>query len=184
MMTVDWFAVECVVSGTQLALNVPERRAVIRRLEHRMRLPHVARWDAYGTLTAEDVAERMYVTPRSIQRMKEELPEADKRRCPVCGEDMWVWHNGIVEPHPDGLNQECPMSGEAEDEQTWESQTAMSIMWLSQRIRAGDYFGVWDYIAKLGDSEWRQLLMAALAAVPECEDPFDWLDPTRKDTAA
>lgn len=173
---IDWFAVEVVCNGSQLALNPAERRAVVRRLHHKMRPQYVTKWDAKWSLTTEEVAERMYVTPRSVQRMKDELPEADKTCCPVCGQDMWVWRNSVVEPHPDGLNQECPLSGEVLEDQDWESRTALTIVWLAQRLRSGDSVGVWNHISRLSETEGHQLLVAALAAVPEVDDPFSWLN--------
>lgn len=180
---IDWVAVDFVVNGSQLALRPCEKRAVIRRLADRMRPIHATNWDTRWKWTSEDIADRMYVSARQVQRMKDELPQAEKTLCPVCGQDMWVWVNGVVEAHPDALNQECPMSCEVLVEQTWESKTALTIVWLAQRLRAGDSVGVWGHLAELGVDEMRPLLIAALAAVPEDGNPFAWLSDV-EETAA
>jgi len=91
--------------------------------------------------------------------------------------------NGVVEAHPDALNQECPMSSEVLVEQTWESQTALTIVWLAQRVRAGDSAGVWSHLAGLSGDETKQLLVAALAAVPEEGNPFAWLSDVEESAA-
>ncbi len=44
------------------------------------------------------------------QRLKDELPRAERQTCPVCREPMWVLDEGKVEPHPDSLMEQCVMS--------------------------------------------------------------------------
>ncbi|WP_201787862.1 hypothetical protein, partial [Klebsiella pneumoniae] len=57
----------------------------------------------------------------------------------------------------------------------WESQTAATVVWLSRRIRVGDSLGVWDYLTKLPVDQRTKLLMAALAGIPDVDDPFAWI---------
>lgn len=106
MNDIDWLRVEMVCNGTPLKLTTDERRMVVRRLVDKMANSS----SIYATgLTAEEVGRRLGVTPRSVERFKAELPPADKRTCPVCKEPMWVI-GSEVEPHPDRLFEECPMS--------------------------------------------------------------------------
>jgi len=109
---IDWLAVEMVCQGTRLALRPDEKRMVVRRLDHRM-LAHadnntdILPWQ----LRARDVAERLNMSLRNVQRLSANLPPADKQPCPVCREPMWVIRaTGCVEPHGNRLNEQCPMS--------------------------------------------------------------------------
>ena len=107
MTDIDWLAVEMVCNGTALRLTAVERRMVMRRLADKM----ARTGSVYETgLTAEEVARRLGCTSRSVERFKNDLPPADKRKCPVCGNPMWVIA-GRVEAHPDRLFNECLMSG-------------------------------------------------------------------------
>ena len=111
---IDWLAVDMVCQGTRLAHLTPdERRMVIRRLEHRMLNSDDWYWSqtSGAKLTARQVADRLAVTPRSVERFQAELPPATEQPCPVCREPMWVLDTGTVEPHPDRLYRQCPMSG-------------------------------------------------------------------------
>ena len=118
MSHIDWRAVQFVIDGDRLRLRADEKRMVIRRVAHRM-LDHHDRIQKYGhwspanaaKITADQMAERMVTTARSVQRFQEELRPADKRVCPVCREPMWVYDDGIVEPHPTPLMEECDLSG-------------------------------------------------------------------------
>jgi len=106
MTDIDCLAVEMVCNGTALRLTAVERRMVMRRLADKM----ARTGSVYETgLTAEEVARRLGCTSRSVERFKNDLPPADKRKCPVCGNPMWVI-GSEVEPHPDSLFNECPMS--------------------------------------------------------------------------
>lgn len=112
MTDIDWLAVDMVCQGTRLAhLTPPEKKAAIRRLSSRMvattdntndLLPH--------QLTAQTVAERLGMSRRNVERIKAELLDATERRCPVCGCRMWVLHTNVVEPHGNGIHEECGMS--------------------------------------------------------------------------
>lgn len=106
---IDWLAVHMVVTGTPLKLTPTERKMAMRRLSERL----LTLADSYmcpgNKLTADEVARRLQVTPRSVVRYNTELPRAEKRVCPVCREPMWVV-DGVVEAHPDRLHIECPMT--------------------------------------------------------------------------
>ncbi|ALA48600.1 hypothetical protein POPTART_53 [Mycobacterium phage PopTart] len=158
-MNIDWFAVECASNGTPMRLNTDERRMMVRR---RPNLPE------------DELARRSFCTVRTIERDRADLADAEQQQCPLCGQTAWVIHTGIVEAHPDKLLQECPMSGQSVAAD-WESQTAATVVWLSRRIRVGDSIGVWDYLTKLPEDQRTQLLMAALAGIPDVEDPFAWI---------
>jgi len=108
MIDIDWLAVQMVCDGATIHhLTKAERAMVIRRLSDRMR----SNASRYCTgLTSDDLALRLGVSIREIDRGKAELPEAQQRQCPVCHEPMWVIA-GRVEAHPDRLFNECLMSG-------------------------------------------------------------------------
>jgi shikimate 5-dehydrogenase len=107
MSDIDWLAVHFVVSGTPMNhLTVPEKKAALRRLNEK--LNHTPSVYAPG-LTTEEVARRLGITQRSVERHIAQLPAADKTVCRVCREPMWVV-DGVVEPHPTRLLEECPMS--------------------------------------------------------------------------
>lgn len=175
MTHIDWFAVECAVTGTPMRLNAAEQRAAVRRLTDKMRPLAACAPQTGNTITLDDVAALIGCSDRQVIRLKVELPDADEQKCPVCRQQMWVWHNGVIEPHPDALNIECPASNTAPSEGDWEYQTALKVMWLARRLRAGDVTGVWNHISGLTDMARRQLLVASLAGVEETEDPFSWL---------
>jgi hypothetical protein len=104
---IDWLRVDMVCNGTPLKLTPIEKRMVVRRLVDKMRINNKS---MYGRcLTSDEVARRLGVEPRSVERLKTELAPADKRTCPICREPMWVI-GSEVEPHPDRLFNECPMS--------------------------------------------------------------------------
>jgi len=113
---IDWTAVEMVCQGTSLDLKPDERKMVIRRLDQRM-LTNVDRTKNYWSpttsakLTCEQVAERLRISARSVERIQTDLPKADKRVCPDCMEDMWVTEDGLIEAHPDRFGEQCPASG-------------------------------------------------------------------------
>jgi len=108
---IDWLAVDLVVSGQRLALRPDEKRAVIRRLESKMLVQGEQNQDVPPwRLTATQLAERMLMSKRNVERLASELPEADKAVCPVCRGPMWVLWTGVVEPHGDGFHETCPMS--------------------------------------------------------------------------
>lgn len=172
---IDWFAVDVVCGGGQMRLRPQERRAVVRRMDDKLLHMNMKARDQSGKISIEALADRMFCTPRTAQRIKDELPPADKRTCPVCGQHMWVWPNEIVEAHPDSFYNECPLSNTPAIDEDWEQRVALQVVWLASRLRAGDVVGVWDYLGKLTVGEGRRLLVATLAAVPEIEDPFEWL---------
>lgn len=107
-MDIDWYAVNTVCNERipMRHLRPAEKRMVVRRLAEKMTTRTVT---SEGRLTADDVAQLLGTTTRSVERFKTQLRHADKRICPVCREPMWVV-NGEVEPHPDRLMRECPMS--------------------------------------------------------------------------
>ena len=110
---VDWLAVEMVCQGSVLALRTNEKRMVVRRLADRLLTNDdpVGSSVPPGKLTAQQVADRLRTTERSVQRYQAELPAAHPRECPVCLQQMFVLTTGIVEQHPDRLYEPCPMSG-------------------------------------------------------------------------
>ena len=99
---IDWLAVHMVVTGTPLKLTPTERKMAMRRLSERL----LTLADSYmcpgNKLTADEVARRLQVTPRSVVRYNTELPRAEKRVCPVCREPMWVV-DGVVEVDADSV---------------------------------------------------------------------------------
>lgn len=110
MTDIDWLAVEHVCSGYTMKLTDEEQLVALRRLLPRMAA--AGEWTCYSqTLTTAEVARRMGIDERTLQRRKQILPDAEKRFCPVCRNDMWVLADGTVEPHPAALQRECPMSG-------------------------------------------------------------------------
>lgn len=112
---IDWLDVEFVCQGTTITgLTSLEQRMVVRRVRHRMRTLDDW-WNSPATptkLTAETLAQRMGTSERQIQRICADLPAGDRRRCPVCNQDMWLLTDGVVERHPDGLMRDCRMSGQ------------------------------------------------------------------------
>ena len=114
MRYIDWLAVDMVCQGTSLALTSDEKKMVIRRLAPRMLTATDWHW-AQATankLTTGQVAERLQLSERSLERIKDQLPLANSATCPVCRERMWVMvKDGIVEAHSDSRYQQCPMSG-------------------------------------------------------------------------
>ena len=106
-----------------MALSVGEKRAVIRRMSERMMGPRDSIWTcAAGKISADELAERMHTSTRSVQRMKETLPPAHKRRCPICRRDMWVLEDNTIEAHPTATYDQCSLSG-----QTWQLLPANQI---------------------------------------------------------
>lgn len=105
---IDWLAVEMVCGGKALKLRLPERRAVVRALDHRMLVPGDDNMNVPpGMLSAPAVAALMKTTTRSVARLRAALQPATKMRCPHCREQMWVCDNGTVEPHPNRWNETC-----------------------------------------------------------------------------
>ena len=109
MTDIDWLAVWTVLTGTAVKLTQAERKMVMRRLEERMLRPGESGWRT-NKLSASEVARRLGITERSVCRYLAELRAAEKSQCPVCRQDMWTYPDGWVEPHPDALLRECPMS--------------------------------------------------------------------------
>ena len=110
MRAIDWQAVHWVVSeGTPLKLHTNERQMAMRRLSDKMQ--KVGDSPYSGKLTSYEVARRLQISNRSVIRYLAEMKPADKKVCPVCREPMWI-ADGVVEPHPDRLFIECPMSGQ------------------------------------------------------------------------
>lgn len=171
-MSVDWFAVDCVLNGTTLPLTPDERRMVVRRMEHRLLV--MGHHDVPGMLTAAELGERMGCTARTVDRISATLPPADKMVCDVCRCDMWVLRNDVIEPHSDFIFKDCPTSNLV-FEADWESELANTTVWLARKLREGDTFGVWEYVERVKVSRMRELLVAALAGVEDCDDPFAWL---------
>ena len=109
MTNIDWLAVEWVCQGTSLALKTDEKRMVIRRLSPRMLRNDDHFWSqaSAAKLSAQVVAERLRMDPRSVQRIQSELPPATRGRCPKCHEQVWVLNNGAIEPHANQYYDEC-----------------------------------------------------------------------------
>lgn len=113
---IDWLAVDMVVGGARMKLTADEKRMVIRRLADRLLNNDEYKHDYWSPatitkITAGKLAERMFLTERSVQRIKDDLRPAQKQVCPVCREPMWVYDDGTVEAHPDRLADDCEMTG-------------------------------------------------------------------------
>lgn len=119
MNTIDWLAVDFVCQGASLALKPDEKRAVVRQLSPRMLRPDEDFWSpaTAAKISARTVAERLRIDPRSVQRIRDELPPATKGRCPHCREQVWVLENGAIEPHANQYYDDCPR-------RTWEEPNA------------------------------------------------------------
>lgn len=112
----DWLAIDMVCQGTRLALKPREKLMVVRRMKPRMLSLNDPYWSqaTAAKITAEQLAERLNTTARSVQRMLAELPPATKSCCPVCHQTMWIIDaTQTVEAHADALFHQCPMSGRA-----------------------------------------------------------------------
>lgn len=109
MTDIDWLAVDMVCTGTPLKLRKAERVAAVRRMAERMLKPSEHDHDG-RKLSCTEVARRLQVDERSVLRYSSELPPGEKKRCPVCRQDMWVVF-GAVEPHSNSIFQECVISG-------------------------------------------------------------------------
>ena len=109
MSGIDWLAVDWVCQGSSLSLKPDEKRMVIRRLAPRMLRNDDHFWSqaSAAKLSAQVVAERLQMDPRSVQRIQSELPPATQGRCPICREPAWVLHTGVIEPHPNQFYEEC-----------------------------------------------------------------------------
>lgn len=109
---IDWLAVDMVAyEGRTVPLKSAERRAVIRRVKHRMLKNNESSLDLPpGVLTARMLAERMATSAREVQRIVATQKPATKKPCPVCRQSMWVLDDGTVEQHPNSLNETCEMS--------------------------------------------------------------------------
>lgn len=175
---IDWQAVTFTVSGTRMPNLTPdERRMVVRRLKHRLEtvsgctLPPLP-----GRLSTAMVAQRLGVTDRSVERVLADLGEAPKRDCPVCGTQMWLLPDSLVEAHPDSLLNQCPLSNYLLDTITPDDLTALSVSWLAGWLRAGDSHGVMEYIRGLSDVKLTAVIVAAFAAIPDkdAEELFAW----------
>jgi hypothetical protein len=110
MSDIDWLAVEMVCNGATLQLTGDEKRVAMRRLSEKMLTNSDCYYSSSHKLTAEEISRRMKTTTRSVQRLNSDLPPAHKTTCPVCRQTMWI-SNGVVEPHPDSLYVDCPMTG-------------------------------------------------------------------------
>jgi len=111
MSDIDWLAVQMVCEGTRLPLSAAEKRMVIRRVEHRMLTATDNTTDiSPGKIRARDLAELLDTSQRNVERVAADLPDADRRRCPVCKGWMWVLPTGVVEEHGDGFHDTCPMT--------------------------------------------------------------------------
>lgn len=113
MSDIDWLAVQMVVDGYRLALKPGEKKAVMRRIEPKLLLAHEnGPYPPPGKIRARDVAERMGMSKRNVERLVADLPPAVKGKCPVCREPMWVLKDtNVVEAHGNPINEECEMSG-------------------------------------------------------------------------
>jgi hypothetical protein len=81
---------------------------------------------------------------------------------------MWVLDDGgLVEPHPDSLLIECPLSGYVLSELDHLDMVMIRVQWLRSWVASGDLHGVWAYLARLPDIERQELTVAALYVEPE-----------------
>ena len=112
MTDIDWLAVEMVCEGTRLShLTAQEKKAAIRRLSPRLVAANEKNRDLLPhQLTSDMVAERLGMSRRNVERIKADLPEAVQAICPVCRGRMWVLQTNVVEPHGNGIYEECEMS--------------------------------------------------------------------------
>lgn len=114
MTDIDWIAVDQVVTeNIPMKLTPTEKRMVVRRLESRMLTADDWYWSpkTAAKLTTPQVAELLFLSPRSVERMCKDLPPATEQVCPECGQRMWVYPNRIVEAHPTAYpDEECVLS--------------------------------------------------------------------------
>lgn len=115
MTDIDWQAVNVVVKEHRpQRLRPDEKRMAVRRLSRRMldNSDCGNYWSpSYAAkITASQVAEWLFTTERSVQRIKDDLPPAVEQRCPECGEPCWVYPNRMIEAHPDRFRVECEAS--------------------------------------------------------------------------
>lgn len=161
---IDWTSVYAAVEGFHMhQLSAVERRMAVRRLERAM---NTSTHHIPGLLTAEMVGRRLGITERHAERICNELPAAFPQPCPVCGNRMWLHLDGIVEDHPDSLMNDCPLSGYNLPNQTEADLTVLSVRWLATWFRT-DMHGATKHLTTLPEWKQTQLLIAAIAAVPE-----------------
>jgi len=174
MSDIDWHIVDVVCNGTIAPLTVEERDAALRRMADRM-LDNSDSYLSGNKITTVEVARRLGVNERTVQRMKAALPESVRELCPVCRQTMWIVED-IVEPHPDSLNQECPMSNRSVGH--WAEDMAAEVAWLAARLRAGDRDGVWDDINDMTVTKARAVMVVALAAIPDkpLDELYGWVE--------
>ena len=112
---IDWRAVQFVLQGECMDLSPTEKRMVMRRLAPRMLTFEQNRdefWSpSTAAATANQVAQRMRTTGRSVCRIMSELPQPPNR-CVRAAANRCGCIRTIVEPHPNGLVEEwnCPGS--------------------------------------------------------------------------
>lgn len=161
MSDIDWRAVNFVVRGARMKLTPDERKMVLRRIKL-----FKGRDTSYippGYLTLDMVAHRLGIHERHVWRIADELPNATERACPICGSLMWVYDGtGLVEPHPDSLVNECPLSLHVLADLDHLDMVMIRVQWLRSWVAAGDLHGVWAYLAELPDTDRQELTMAAL----------------------
>jgi hypothetical protein len=183
MTDIDWRAVYWLVNGDRKQitdLNKNEQRAVIRRLQDKM-IPPTGRLhhDPYPwMLTHDEIGERIGVSSRTIMRIQDELPYAHNDDCPVCGCHMWVHdHDSYVEPHPDRLMNECPLSNYTLDGVDRADIAVLTARWVATWFRS-DPAGATKHIKSLPEWELQKLLVAMAALIPD-GDPEELLEWTK-----
>ena len=131
---IDWAAVEWVVQGDCLRLTPAEMRMVVRRLDEKLiNLGESMQDIPPGRLTSKDLAQRMRTTSTNVIAIRARLDPAEKSKCPVCRDVMWVLGTGVVEEHPDGFLQPCVMSNRFAESPVFLRPTPEGL--LSPRLR-------------------------------------------------
>jgi hypothetical protein len=169
MSDIDWRAVNFAVRGVQMPrLSRDEQLMVMRRV--RFVEANEVMYPPPGSVTREIVAHRLGLTDRQVSRMANTLPPATPRPCPICGSRAWLHDDsGWVEPHPDSLQVECPLSEHVFAELDHLDMVMVRVEWLRSWLAAGDLHGVGAYVAGLPDEQRQELLVAALYTEPEPE---------------
>lgn len=170
MTDIDWRAVDFAVQGCRMRLTASERVMAVRRLRHRlMPAGSTGRWTKRpGELSLAELGALVGCVAETVIRTIADLPDATEQSCPVCGSQMWVHLDGLVEPHPDALMIQCPLSEYELPTVTDDDLVMLRVQWLASWQRQ-DPHGIAAHVSQLGQVDLAQLLLAALAVVPEVD---------------
>jgi hypothetical protein len=108
---IDWLAVTWVCEGKALPLSAAEKRVVVRQMSDQVICNGGSgEYPPPGKLFLRQLAERLGMSVRSIDRIRAGLPRATKRLCPHCKGSAWVLDSGAVEEHCDGFYFPCSLT--------------------------------------------------------------------------